>query len=78
MQPAAKADTFAEKLVDVIVKNLQVSIKDIHIRFEDDITNPMNPFTMGITLSGFYFKVINDFYFLKKQKSHCNSVVYAV
>ncbi|XP_075230691.1 vacuolar protein sorting 13C isoform X2 [Lycorma delicatula] len=43
-------DTFAEKLVAQIIRNVQISIKDIHIRFEDKVTDPSSPFALGITL----------------------------
>ncbi|XP_073908196.1 intermembrane lipid transfer protein VPS13A isoform X3 [Castor canadensis] len=45
-----KQDTFAEKLVTQIIKNLQVKISSIHIRYEDDITNRDNPLSFGISL----------------------------
>ncbi|XP_050562177.1 intermembrane lipid transfer protein Vps13 [Spodoptera frugiperda] len=43
-------ETFVEKLATQIVKNVQLKIKDIHIRYEDGITNPKAPFSFGITL----------------------------
>uniref|UniRef100_A0A8C6W9M3 Vacuolar protein sorting 13A n=1 Tax=Nannospalax galili TaxID=1026970 RepID=A0A8C6W9M3_NANGA len=33
-----KQDTFAEKLITQIIKNLQVKISSIHIRYEDDVS----------------------------------------
>lgn len=33
-----------------IIKNVQLKITDIHIRYEDSITNPKAPFSFGITL----------------------------
>jgi vacuolar protein sorting-associated protein 13A/C len=39
-----------EKLVTQIIKNIQLNIKNIHIRYEDKVTSP-NPFSLGITLS---------------------------
>ncbi|KAK2119676.1 hypothetical protein P7K49_001062 [Saguinus oedipus] len=45
-----KQDTFAEKLVTQIIKNLQVKISSIHIRYEDDITNRDKPLSFGISL----------------------------
>lgn len=47
-----KADaTFVEKLITNIIKNVQLTVKNIHIRYEDKITNPKAPFSLGITLS---------------------------
>ncbi|XP_070287563.1 intermembrane lipid transfer protein VPS13A isoform X1 [Myotis yumanensis] len=45
-----KQDTFTEKLITQIIKNLQVKISNIHIRYEDDITNQENPLSFGISL----------------------------
>lgn len=33
-----KPDTFTEKLITQIIKNLQVKISNIHIRYEDDVS----------------------------------------
>lgn len=41
---------FAEKLVASIIKNIQLNIKHIHIRYEDKVTNSKFPFAFGITL----------------------------
>ncbi|XP_066503943.1 intermembrane lipid transfer protein VPS13C isoform X2 [Hoplias malabaricus] len=46
-----KKDTFAEKLVTQVIKNLQIKITSIHIRYEDDVTDPERPLSMGVTLS---------------------------
>lgn len=43
-------DSFVEKLVTQIIKNVQLNIKDIHIRYEDKVTNPGNPFSLGVSL----------------------------
>ncbi|XP_064497383.1 intermembrane lipid transfer protein VPS13A isoform X5 [Pseudopipra pipra] len=43
-------DTFVEKLVTQVIKNLQLKISNIHIRYEDDITNKNNPLSFGISL----------------------------
>lgn len=43
-------ETFVEKLVTQIIKNVQLKIKDIHVRYEDSITNPRAPFSFGFTL----------------------------
>ncbi|NXB93684.1 VP13A protein, partial [Vidua chalybeata] len=45
-----KQDTFVEKLVTQVIKNLQLKISNIHIRYEDDITNRDNPLSFGISL----------------------------
>lgn len=53
-----KKDTFAEKLTTQIVKNLQVKVNNIHVRYEDCYTNPARPFSFGITLQELLFQVI--------------------
>ncbi|KAF6206535.1 hypothetical protein GE061_017769 [Apolygus lucorum] len=46
----AEPSTFAEKLTANIIKNVQITLKDIHIRFEDKFSNPAKPCAAGITL----------------------------
>jgi vacuolar protein sorting-associated protein 13A/C len=48
-----KSQTFTASLVTAIVDNVQVSIKNIHIRYEDSISDPGHPFALGITLESF-------------------------
>ncbi|CAI2320935.1 unnamed protein product [Caenorhabditis sp. 36 PRJEB53466] len=55
-----QADTFAEKMVTQIIKNLQVSVSNIHVRFEDRYTNRHRPFAMGVTLEKLYFKTTDE------------------
>lgn len=43
-------DSFVEKLATQIIRNVQVNIKSIHIRYEDRITFHNNPFSFGCTL----------------------------
>ncbi|XP_062274089.1 vacuolar protein sorting-associated protein 13A isoform X2 [Scomber scombrus] len=45
-----KQDTFVEKLVTQVIKNVQVKISNIHIRYEDDVTNPNCPLSFGVSL----------------------------
>ncbi|KAG9352350.1 hypothetical protein JZ751_020763 [Albula glossodonta] len=45
-----KKDTFGEKLATQVIKNLQVKITSIHIRYEDDVSDPQRPLSMGVTL----------------------------
>ncbi|KAK5873459.1 hypothetical protein PBY51_018496 [Eleginops maclovinus] len=46
-----KKDSFAEKLATQVIKNLQVKITSIHLRFEDDLSDPQRPLSVGVTLS---------------------------
>lgn len=45
-----KQDTFVEKLVTQVIKNVQVKISNIHIRYEDNVTNPNCPLSFGVSL----------------------------
>ncbi|XP_078056333.1 intermembrane lipid transfer protein VPS13C isoform X4 [Mustelus asterias] len=45
-----KKDTFAEKLATQVIKNLQIKITSIHVRYEDAITDPARPVSVGVTL----------------------------
>ncbi|XP_037614367.1 vacuolar protein sorting-associated protein 13C-like isoform X2 [Sebastes umbrosus] len=46
-----KKDSFAEKLATQVIKNLQVKISSIHLRYEDDLSDPQRPLSVGVTLS---------------------------
>ncbi len=54
---AAAQDTFAEKMVTQVIKNLQVTVRDIHVRYEDEYTNRERPFAAGFTLNELSFQV---------------------
>ncbi|KAJ1943392.1 Vacuolar protein sorting-associated protein 13, partial [Kickxella alabastrina] len=45
-----KQQSFTEQLVAKIVDNLQIVIKNIHVRYEDHISNPEHMFAVGGTL----------------------------
>ncbi|KAG0226679.1 hypothetical protein BGW42_003469 [Actinomortierella wolfii] len=46
-----KNATFLNQLITKVVDNLQVSINNIHVRYEDKLSNPEHPFSAGLTLS---------------------------
>ncbi|MCJ1232023.1 hypothetical protein MMC12_008704, partial [Toensbergia leucococca] len=48
-----KNQSFTASLTTAIVDNLQVVIKNIHIRYEDSIAAPGHPFALGVTLKEF-------------------------
>ncbi|KAG0317193.1 hypothetical protein BGZ99_006445, partial [Dissophora globulifera] len=57
-KPAAGMDdeekknaTFLNQLITKVVDNLQVSINNIHVRYEDKMSDPQHPFSAGLTLS---------------------------
>ncbi|XP_038046817.1 vacuolar protein sorting-associated protein 13C-like isoform X3 [Patiria miniata] len=51
-----KADSFVEKMATQVIKNLQVKVADIHLRYEDKTTNPDAPFSIGATLHNISLK----------------------
>ena len=48
-----KNQSFMDSLVTAIVDNLQIQVKNIHIRYEDTISAPGHPFALGVTLKEF-------------------------
>ncbi|KAI9040945.1 membrane morphogenesis protein VPS13 [Aspergillus affinis] len=42
--------SFTQSLITAVVDNLQISIKNVHFRYEDSIASPGHPFAVGITL----------------------------
>jgi vacuolar protein sorting-associated protein 13A/C len=44
-------DTFAARMQLQVIRNLELSIQNIHIVYEDRSTKPSHPFALGITLS---------------------------
>lgn len=55
-----KQDTFVEKLTAQIIKNLQIRIRNIHIRYEDNFTILGHPFSFGITLYNLSFDTTDE------------------
>ncbi|XP_022087078.1 vacuolar protein sorting-associated protein 13A-like [Acanthaster planci] len=51
-----KGDSFVEKMATQVIKNLQVKVADIHLRYEDKTTNPDAPFAIGATLHNISLK----------------------
>jgi len=48
-------DTFVERMQLQVIRNLELSIQNIHIVYEDKTTKPDHPFALGITLN--YFRI---------------------
>lgn len=42
--------SFTQSMVTAVVDNLQISIKNVHFRYEDSIASPGHPFAAGVTL----------------------------
>lgn len=45
------SESFTESLITKIVDNLQITIKNIHVRYEDDSTLTEDPYSIGLTLN---------------------------
>ncbi|GMF18528.1 unnamed protein product [Phytophthora lilii] len=55
-QPKADDEgTFVSRLTARIVANLQVTLHDVHLRYEDAVANPDAPFACGLMLERFRF-----------------------
>jgi vacuolar protein sorting-associated protein 13A/C len=48
---AAKKKSFSAKLVASIVNNLQLTVRNVHIRYEDPVTVPGHTFAAGVTIA---------------------------
>uniref|UniRef100_A0A8C6BAR6 Vacuolar protein sorting 13 homolog C n=1 Tax=Monodon monoceros TaxID=40151 RepID=A0A8C6BAR6_MONMO len=58
----AKKDTLLEKLATQVIKNVQVKITDIHIKYEDDVTDPKRPLSFGVTLGELSLLTANEYW----------------
>jgi vacuolar protein sorting-associated protein 13A/C len=57
---AAKNEGYLAALQNKILNNLQVTVENIHIRYEDDQSCPGHPLAAGVTLSSFTAKTTNE------------------
>nr|XP_043635621.1 uncharacterized protein LOC122606820 [Erigeron canadensis] len=48
--PAA-GNSWLSSLIGTIIGNLKISIGNVHVRYEDSVSNPGHPFAVGITLA---------------------------
>ncbi|OQO13215.1 hypothetical protein B0A48_01443 [Cryoendolithus antarcticus] len=46
----AKNQSFTAALTTTIIDNVQIQVKNVHIRYEDSISTPGHPFAAGLTL----------------------------
>ncbi|RDB28887.1 Vacuolar protein sorting-associated protein 13 [Hypsizygus marmoreus] len=49
-----------ESLITKVINNLQVTVKNIHVRYEDNLSVPGHPFAAGVTLAGFAAVSVNE------------------
>ncbi|KAI0724570.1 vacuolar protein sorting-associated protein 13 [Cerioporus squamosus] len=59
-QDTAQSQGLIASLVTKIVNNLQVTVRNIHIRYEDKLSVPGHPFAAGVTLAGFTAVSVNE------------------
>lgn len=43
-------DGYLSQIVNKVIDNVQFTMRNIHIRYEDHISDPGHPFSVGITL----------------------------
>eukprot|EP01135_Chromosphaera_perkinsii_P007458 Nk52_evm10s859 gene=Nk52_evmTU10s859 len=65
MATAAKDDgggevSFSEKLVARIVENVQITIENVHIRYEDSVSHPFHTFFVGLTVRSLTIATTNS------------------
>ncbi|THH01814.1 hypothetical protein EW026_g979 [Hermanssonia centrifuga] len=59
-QDAPQQQGLISSLIAKVINNLQVTVKNVHIRYEDKFSVPGHPFSAGITLAGFTAASVND------------------
>ncbi|PCH33647.1 vacuolar protein sorting-associated protein vps13 [Wolfiporia cocos MD-104 SS10] len=59
-QDSPQSQGLLSSLITKIVNNLQVSVKNIHIRYEDKLSVPGHPFAAGVTLADFTAQSVNE------------------
>lgn len=47
----SSGNSWLSSLVSTIIGNLKISISNVHIRYEDSVSNPGHPFSSGLTLA---------------------------
>ncbi|KIP11945.1 hypothetical protein PHLGIDRAFT_21259 [Phlebiopsis gigantea 11061_1 CR5-6] len=59
-QDSPQQQGLLSSLIAKVVNNLQVTVKNIHVRYEDKLSVPGHPFAAGVTLAGFTAVSVND------------------
>lgn len=52
--------SFKEKLIAKLVNNIQIELKNVHVRYEGQSKETKDAFCFGATLGGLLFKVGNN------------------
>jgi len=56
----AKDQSYVERLLTKIVDNIQITIRNIHVRYEDKLSAPELPFSCGATLKELRVSTCNE------------------
>ncbi|KAL6309957.1 vacuolar protein sorting-associated protein 13 [Sparassis latifolia] len=59
-QDSQQSEGLVASLTTKIINNLQVTVRNIHVRYEDQLSVPGHPFAAGITLAGFTAQSVNE------------------
>ncbi|KAG6898100.1 hypothetical protein C0992_005427 [Termitomyces sp. T32_za158] len=59
IEAPAQSQGLWESIIAKVINNLQITIKNIHMRYEDNLSVPGHPFATGVTLSGFTAVSVN-------------------
>jgi vacuolar protein sorting-associated protein 13A/C len=51
-----------QKLKNTIIDNLVLTLQNVHIRYEDSISNPASPFSIGFTLESLTYQPCDRFW----------------
>ncbi|CAC5424182.1 VPS13A_C [Mytilus coruscus] len=55
-----KKNSFAEKVIAHIINKLEITIVNVHLRYEDNYSNPKRPFSFGVLLELLQFKTKDE------------------
>lgn len=70
-------DTFTERIQMQVIRNLELTIKNIHVRYEDDFSKPEHPFAAGFTLDSIEIRTTDENWiptFLKENTQFINKL----
>jgi hypothetical protein len=78
VQETAKKASYLQQLVTHIVDNLEVNIKNVHIRYEDSVSDPNNTFALGVTLDEISLSTTDETWNIRYVKRNVESPISGV
>ncbi|KAH9486936.1 Vacuolar protein sorting-associated protein 13 [Psilocybe cubensis] len=57
---STQSQGLVQSIIAKVINNVQVTVKNIHIRYEDNMSVPGHPFAAGLTLAGFTAVSVNS------------------